>query len=192
MLHYGGRRKRHGHDWARWRAVAVFLALFAAGGGTVWWTMQHDRPIVTTAAAPCSTTVPKPVAAASPKRSGPAPASIHVTVLNGTGRNGLATQTAHALAARGFKLGRVSNALVSVPGTALIRSGPRGVAQARALAKLVPGARLVRDDRHARSVDLVLGAKFHGLAHPVRVVRVAATTAPCPSGSPSSSRALAH
>jgi LCP family protein required for cell wall assembly len=87
-------------------------------------------------------------------------AQVTVSVLNGTGTKGLATQTANKLANLGFKTGPTGNA--DRTAQTVIRFGAGQDAAARTLAAVVPNAQLKADDS-VSAVTLVLGTDFTGL-----------------------------
>jgi len=85
---------------------------------------------------------------------------VNVTVLNGAGTKGLATQTSQQLQNLGFHVAGTGNAARS--GQTLIRYGAGQEGAARTLAAVVPGAQLQADDS-VTAVTLVLGGDFGGL-----------------------------
>jgi LCP family protein required for cell wall assembly len=102
----------------------------------------------------------------TPKRTTPAGPTVprgqvKVTVLNGTGTKGLASQTTTQLANLGFDTAPSGNA-ARVTQT-VIRYGAGQDAAARTLAAVVPNAQLKSDDS-VSTVTLVLGTDFTGLA----------------------------
>jgi hypothetical protein len=180
------RRSRSRRDHTRLRAFIVLLLLVALAGGLVLWALRKDDARQATAgASPCpSAPVTRPAASPSarttvarrtkPPVRPPAPRLIRVQVLNGTQRSGLAASTATLLRARGFRVVTVGNASGAVTtGTAQVRYGPSGVAQAVVLARYVPGARLLPDRRRGVVVDLVLGPSYRRLATAAEVARAA-------------------
>lgn len=112
-------------------------------------------------AAPAPTPVCRPVVVPAPAR-----ASFTVTVLNGTGRSGVAAQVAAGLTGRSFTVGRIGNAPESwyVDRAAVVRHGPAGLDQALLTAAQIPGAVLLADQRKGTSVDVVVGLGFESLA----------------------------
>jgi LCP family protein required for cell wall assembly len=111
------------------------------------------------------------------------PGSITVQVDNGTTREGLARKVER-------QLGRTGFATTGTPGEApqndvsrtTITYDPRWDRSARALAKALPGARLVRETDRGPVMRVTVGEKHHS----VRRVRVSATSSrpePKPSGS---------
>jgi LCP family protein required for cell wall assembly len=87
-------------------------------------------------------------------------AQVKVTVLNGTGTKGLASQTSRQLQNLGFAAGPTGNA--SRTGQTVIRYGGGQEAAARTLAAVVPTAQL-QADQSVSAVTLVLGTDFSGL-----------------------------
>ena len=105
--------------------------------------------------------------------------SVTVSVFNGTGRGGLASQTARELRELGFRTGTTGNA--STTSATVIRYGAGQEAAARTLAAVVPGAQLTADDSIS-GVRLVLGANFSGLKSS-GTTSGAGTNSPPPSSS---------
>jgi hypothetical protein len=67
-----------------------------------------------------------------------------------------------------------------VTGTAQVRYGPSGAAQALVVSRYVPGAKLSPDGRRGVVVDLVLGASYRRLATATEVARARARAARTP------------
>lgn len=95
--------------------------------------------------------------------------SVQVTVLNATKRAGLATDTANALAGRGFVILATRNSPAVVKGTAEIRFGAAGVAAAYTLAGQLKNPTLVFDERADPTVDLAVGGTFATPLDPSKV-----------------------
>ncbi|GAA1483622.1 LytR C-terminal domain-containing protein [Brachybacterium fresconis] len=91
------------------------------------------------------------------------PAEVTVTVLNGTGRSGLAGQTSDQLGERGYTVGDPGNTDRS-SGPATIVYGPSGYVAAQSVLAQLPEATLSMDDRDDATVSLLLGKGFDGLA----------------------------
>jgi len=87
---------------------------------------------------------------------------VSVTVLNGAGRRGLASQTATALRSAGFTVAGSGNADGATDRT-VVQYSPGKDAEARTLAAAVPGADLQEKAGLGDSVQLVLGADFAGI-----------------------------
>jgi hypothetical protein len=85
---------------------------------------------------------------------------VHVTVLNGAGTRGLATQTGQQLQNLGFQVAGTGNAARTAQ--TLIRYGAGQEGAARTLTAAVPHAQLQADDS-VTGVTLVLGSDFGGL-----------------------------
>lgn len=96
--------------------------------------------------------------------------NIPVNVLNATRRGGLATDTATALATRGFVIASTGNATTSVTGVARISFGAAGVGSAYTLAAQIEGTTLVLDARADTTVDLILGTEFAALLDPATIL----------------------
>ncbi|MDR2374676.1 MAG: LytR C-terminal domain-containing protein [Bifidobacteriaceae bacterium] len=154
----------------RWRQTAVYSLL---GGALVvvmataigMWTgrlapiMDEDfkhKPSET----PWAELTPCPVGAGA---TYPAASAITLRVLNGTVKQGLAGDTATALAAQGFPAPTTGNT-VPYDGVAKIVAGIAGVNHAYTVAQFFPeGVVITMDRREDTTVDAVLGNKFEGL-----------------------------
>jgi len=119
--------------------------------------------------------------------SAPAPSSVHVRVLNGSGVNGAAATTLAALEKDGFVgAGTANNPSGQVP-TSEIRYPTGGAAAASLLGSYDPGAHLVVDDTVASgTVEFVLGRAFTGLITPTTAAPSASSTPAAPAPQPSS------
>lgn len=96
--------------------------------------------------------------------------TIQVTVLNGSGRAGLAGQTASTLTERGFVVLGTGNYPATLPAAAQISFGQTGIAAAYTLAAQLDAPLLLLDTRADATVDLVLGEPFVSLVDPATVV----------------------
>jgi LCP family protein required for cell wall assembly len=129
---------------------------------------------------------PRPSATTAPPRPAApvAPAAVSVTVRNATARQGLAARVTAGLAALGFKATNGGNAPPSA--TTRLAHAPGTAAAAGTLARAVKtGGRVVRSPQPGlarRSVVLILGADFNGLAS--RVVPAKPPAAPPPQPPP--------
>lgn len=187
---YYSSRRRRGRSRTLLIVLLVLLLVAAAATG-VWW--QFFR---TTAAAPtaisCPTPTPTPASASPSGEPLPAPSTITVTVLNTTARNGLAKGVADAYAARGFKLGQVTNAPAGtkVAGAAEIRFGPGGQLAARVVAAQVGDPATVGQvaaPLPPGTVQLLLGAAFTKVNAPdvaAKILAPSPTPVPVASGCP--------
>jgi LCP family protein required for cell wall assembly len=131
---------------------------------------------------------PRPSAATAPPRwAGPgapvAPAAVSVTVRNATSRQGLAARVTAGLSALGFKATNGGNAPPSA--TTRLAHAPGSDAAASTLARAVKtGGRVARSPQPGlaqRSVVLILGADFNGLASRVVPAKPPATRPPNPT-----------
>ncbi len=100
----------------------------------------------------------------------PDPRTIKVNVYNATKHRGLAKATSVELAARGFGIGTVANDPLNklIVGTAQIRYGTKGTAQAKVVAAQVPSPIMVTDRRKDASVDFVIGEQYSSLNTPAQ------------------------
>jgi hypothetical protein len=156
----------------------AFLLVLSALTAIVWWrVLQRPEPSEATG----SPTAP-PSAQCTPGAKAirlPAPAAVTVTVLNGAGRDRLATQVTGQLKSRGFKVG-TPGTTSALAGVGEIRFGPAGRAGATLLSYHLPGAKLTAGSRAGAKVDVVLGAGYRSLATVETATRaVAAVSKPC-------------
>lgn len=137
-------------------AALVGVSVFTAALGTVWVAKGVWNPSWGSSAhaATCPAEVMAPAA----------PDEVKVNVYNSTEQVGKATQAAHALRQRGFRVGTVTNA--ELPdgirsGTGTIVAGPDAMGKALAIQRQVPGAMIqLQPERTDGAVDLVLGEAF--------------------------------
>ncbi|NTW40199.1 MAG: LytR C-terminal domain-containing protein [Cellulomonadaceae bacterium] len=167
-------RRRHQHE----RQAVVFgslvAALAVAGlGSTAIYTgvisvpfldrdfssPPPDPDAVAVFAAPCPPEGTLPVAYGA----------IQAAVLNGSGRTGLAAETAADLAARGFVVSSTGNYPATLTGSAQSTFGEAGLAAAYTLASQVDTPVLRLDLRTDATIDLVLGEQFAGLVDPATI-----------------------
>ena len=108
-------------------------------------------------------TPPKPKATCQPTIV-PAPkrGSFTVNVMNATGKNGVASDVAAALAKRKFTIGGISNAPDSwyVTPSAVVHYGPKGLDQALLVSAEIAGSKLFQDTRSNTTVDVVVGLGY--------------------------------
>lgn len=109
-------------------------------------------------------------AASTSAVSAPPPAvtagEVSVNVYNAGGIAGAAGRAGDALRERGFAVATVANDPegADVPGTAVVRHGPKGLQGAELLLAELPGsAELLDDGRDSAAVDLVLGQSWEDL-----------------------------
>lgn len=168
-------RRRHLHE----RQAVVFgslvamLAVVGLGSAAVYTGVMSapflDREF--------SSPPPEETGAALPPAPCPAEGtlplpygSVQVTVLNASGRTGLAGATATGLTTRGFVVLTTGNYPTSLSGTAQITFGEAGIAAAYTLAAQLDRPVLVLDTRVDATVDLVLGDTYADLLDPAAVV----------------------
>ncbi|HEX8304657.1 MAG TPA: LytR C-terminal domain-containing protein [Jatrophihabitans sp.] len=159
-------------------ALAFLLALSVLTA-IVWWRVLH-RP------EPAQTAEPQTVAPTASCTPGgakavrlPTPASVSVVVLNGAGRDLLATKVTSQLKGRGFKTG-TPGTTTALNGVGEIRYGAAGRAGATLLSYHLPGAKLTPSNRSDARVNLVLGAGFRALASADTASKaVAGASKPC-------------
>ena len=96
------------------------------------------------------------------------PAEVAVAVLNGSGVSGLASSTAAALAAEGYRVASTGNADNNEYTGTEIRYAAGDQALANTLAASVPGATIAEaDEPTPGTLELVLGSNFNGVGQPV-------------------------
>lgn len=157
----------------------AFLLVLTVLTAIVWWRVLHRSSSSDGA-------TPVPVTAATCAKPGtkplklPAARTVTVVVLNGSGRDLLATQVSTQLKARGFQTGAPGDAPSPYAGTAEIEYGRAGKAAATLLSYYVPGSRLIASSRADAALNLILGSGYHSLATQA-VVNSAVTraTKPC-------------
>jgi hypothetical protein len=153
-----------------------FLLALTILTSIVWWRVLHRTD--TTAVA---TPTPKPQQTSCGVTAPlPGPKTVSVVVLNGAGRDGLATQVTDQLRSLGFATGKPDNSPSLVTGVAEIRYGTAGRGGATLLGYYLPGAKLVTASRPDARVDVVVGKAYSKLATPATVNKAIATAKkPC-------------
>lgn len=158
--------------------AVVFLLVLTVLTAIVWWRVLHRPDTPAKAAGPIvvqpTTCTPGSKAVTLPK-----PAAVKVTVLNGAGRDNLASQVSAQLKTRGFTMGTPNNA-TALTGVGEIQFGTAGKAGATLLSYYLPGAKMVAEKRSDAALVLVLGSGFQALAAPTTVTQaVAKAEKPC-------------
>jgi hypothetical protein len=177
----GARRSRPG---VLLLAVVVTAALVAGGW---WWQSRPTEDVsVTQPAVHCPTPRPTPTLVAA--------AAVKVNVYNATEQRGLASRVAAQLRKRGFTVRKIANDPLdrTVTGAAEVRSSALGAGAAHTVTAQVapagqvgaaPAVTAVPDQRNDATVDLVLGAGWHGLRPPAdAAAALSPTPQPVPSG----------
>lgn len=101
---------------------------------------------------------PPSAAPSPPTKISVAPAQVRLSVLNGSGRSGLAAQATAGLRQDGFTVVQVGN---TVPTDhTVVRYGAGREEAARTVAAAVPGATLVTDASLPDALALVIGSDF--------------------------------
>ncbi|CAB4925162.1 unannotated protein [freshwater metagenome] len=180
-------RKRRRPVWA----IVLFVVLGTIGLFGVGFALsvllrgqsspEADEPgavAASMAPLPCSTTMVTP-AEVLPRTS-----RVTINVYNGTKRQGLAGETAQALAARGFLVKEVANDPEGqkVAGVAEIRYGPKGAVAAQLLSFYLPGAEMLPDDRSKKVIDVVIGKQYSEVQGEAQVAAALASPSPSTSG----------
>jgi hypothetical protein len=169
-------------------AILLALVVGVAGG---WYIAGRDKGSTNagpSSSSSCSSHRPTPSATKSSAKpvALPDPRTVKVNVYNATKRRGLARATSVELAARGFGIGAVTNDPLNklIVGTAEIRYGSKGSAQARVVAAQVATPIMVLDRRTNATVDFVIGERFVALNTPAQAA-AALTASPSPTATPS-------
>ena len=159
-------------------ALAFLLALTVLTA-IVWWRVLH-RPDGTSTTASGPAIVQPTCSPVGKTLTLPKPATVTVTVLNGSARYHLATEVTTLLKARGFKTGTPNDAPSQLSGIGQIQYGKAGKNGATLLGYYLPGAALVAESRSDAAITLVLGAAYHALATPAAVTKsLASAQKPC-------------
>ncbi len=157
------RRRKHERQAVIFGVLIAFLAVAGLGGLAVYngalslpnqpdFTASKKKGIAVTQLPACV-----------PPETKPLPYDkVHVTVLNGSDRSGLASTVSKLLRDRGFVVESTGNDSRR-PGTALISFGDAGVGHAYTLLAHYPGAQLLLDSRPGSSIDFTVPEGFAGL-----------------------------
>lgn len=114
----------------------------------------------------------------------PANEDVAVNVYNSTDQGGLAGSVADQLRERGYEVGEVGNrSLNNNSVTAVVVSGPGGLASALNLQRTIVNTEYLQDERTGETVDVVLGRAFAGLV-PAKEVDQSSGQLSCPRLSP--------
>lgn len=177
-------RRRHLHE----RQAVIFgslitaLVVAALMGLAVWFGVipaPFSVPFATVAPSSDAAAQPCPPSAALPVPYD----QITVNVYNATTRSGLAATTASELVARGIVVATTANDPNGrFEGTALVRAGIPGLAQAYTVAAIFPGAVVVLDVRQDASVDVSLGSEFDVMRTPEEATLDPAAPIAAPEG----------
>jgi hypothetical protein len=152
----------------------LLVVVLLGGGGYAGYHFIHGGSSGPKAALP-----PCPAITASPSTAPP----DRVVVRNATLKTGLATQVAHALRTRDFKVARVGNTVFRGKGVATIRYSADRLTAAERLAAQFAGATLT-PVAGSRVLKIDVGPKFRALvplAQAQAAERQLATPSPTPS-----------
>ncbi len=157
----------------------VFLLILTILTGIVWWRVLHRNDDSSTGSKPVIVQPLKCTPGAGAITL-PKPSAVTVDVLNGAGRDQLATQVSTQLKSRGFVVGKPDTAPSTLTGTGQIQFGTTGRAAATLLSYYLPGATMVAQTRGDAALTLVLGTGYKALASPAVVTKsVANAKKPC-------------
>ena len=166
--------------------AVVFILLLSLLSAIVWYRVLNRSPSssATGSKSTSHSCAPKAVqttptgkatAAKAKPIAWPATAAVHVSVLNGTQRNGLARSVAAQLKARGFKIGAVTNDPTGPVAVTQVRYGATAATAARLLQLYLPGSTLVANSSTTPTVVVSLGASYRSLATNAAVARAKRT-----------------
>jgi hypothetical protein len=169
--------------------AVVFILLLSLLSAIVWYRVLNRTPATAHKADTPTTTsrscAPKPATTTTAKsKTTPAKAvpvvwprtsSVHVTVLNGTSRNGLAKSVAGQLKNRGFKIATITNDTVDTVKVTQVRYGPKLATAAKLVQLYLPGSRLVPNSSKATAVTVSLGSSYSRLSTDAAVARAKRT-----------------
>ena len=145
-----------------------------ASADLLWDDLRNDREVGKTA-----TPTATPTASASAAALTVSPSKISVTILNGSGTEGLATQDAEALRVQGFAAVTTgANVTGAATGVLVEYSGTQGEA-ARTVAAAFPGAKTKKVDGLGEVVRVTLGPKASNVVEVPN--RLGSTPIPTPS-----------
>jgi LCP family protein required for cell wall assembly len=144
----------------------------------LWNALRTDGPLPGTEPLP----KPSPSTSASPSATPliVAPSHIHVRVLNGTGRPGIAHEVANQLAAEGFQIVGIGDADSSGYTTTFVRYGTTKNESSETLAAAVPGSARQLDGSLGSDLQLVIGTNYRGVVP----VQISSGPGPAPTPTP--------
>jgi LytR cell envelope-related transcriptional attenuator len=159
----------------------LVVVTLAAGGWFGWQALRGDDGANQATVRPCVQPTHPPAPASA--------AQVHVRVLNGTNRGGLAHEVALQLRARGFRLAGVGNNPRRIALTT-VEHPTAGLAAGEAVAEQLPAAQLQAGD--VKVVTLIVGRDYRRLASAQQAAqaraadtrRASPAPSPCPSASP--------
>ncbi len=187
------RRRRYGGSYGRrrrqrtLRLAAAVLLLGVIGTGGAYLLRQDDTkaPERLTTQQPSSCPTPAPTTTTTaPTRPPakivlPAAGTVHLVVLNGTARNGLAKTVADQLAAQGFVVTGQGNAPAALAGASTVTFGSGAQPAGTLVSRWIAGSRLVGNPKQpAGSVQVVLGSDYKRLSTPAEVAAAGTATQP--------------
>lgn len=164
--------------------AVVFILLLSLLSAIVWYRVLNRSPASTPKAkAPAThTCVAKPRAKAGSTTGAkakpvtwPAASAVHVTVLNGTQRNGLAKSVAGQLRTRGFKIATITNDPTGPFTVTQVRYSTTMATAAKLVQLYLPGSRLVPNAGKAVTVVVSLGTSYRRLSTNTAVAKAKST-----------------
>ena len=174
-------RRHHRHRGRNRLLLLLLLATLGVGAWFGWQALRgDDNAAVRSSGTPCVQPTHPPAPAAAH--------SVHVRVLNGTNRAGLAHDVAQRLRARGLRIAGVGNSPRRSPVTT-INHATADLAAALTVAEQLTASSLQTAD--VKVVTLVIGRDFHRLASKQSAAKARTTdlhqASPSPSPCPSPS-----
>ena len=168
--------------------AVVFILLLSLLSAIVWYRVLNRSPASTPKAKAATHACVKKAAVKATKAPvkakpivWPPASAVHLTVLNGTQRNGLAKSVAAQLGTRGFKIGTVTNDTVSTLTVTQVRYGTTMATAARLLQLYLPGSKLVPTASKTTTVVVSLGASYSHLSTNAAVAKAKKTAAVLPT-----------
>ena len=160
--------------------AVVFILLLSLLSAIVWYRVLNRSPASTPkASAPATHACVKKPATTTPTKAKPvawpATAAVHISVLNGTQRNGLAKSVATELKGRGFKIGAVTNDPTGPIAVTQVRYGTTMATAARLLSLYLPGSTLVPNKTKTVTVVVSLGSSYSHLSTNAAVAKAKKT-----------------
>jgi hypothetical protein len=176
--------------------AVVFILLLSLLSAIVWYRVLNRSPASTPTTKPSATThacAPKPATTTGAKTKAGAKApvkakaivwpkatAVHVSVLNGSERAGLAKSVATQLKSRGFVIGAITNDTVQNLVVTQVRYGARAATAAKLVQLYLPGSRLVPNAGTTTTVTVSLGSAYKTLATNAAVAKATKTTTAVP------------
>ncbi|MCA1710337.1 MAG: LytR C-terminal domain-containing protein [Actinobacteria bacterium] len=147
---------------------ALLVAAIAVGAYVLQREDDAAGQVSSAARCPSAAPVPSPQAARGKPVVLPAPRTVKLLLLNGTGRDGLARTVGNELARRGFTVGGMGNAPRPLAGATLVTYGASSGPAAQLVGAQIIGAK-VQARKGPGGVEVTLGSSFVRLRTPAEV-----------------------